>query len=428
MAVSREALFEQVWSEPMTKVAARHGVSSNFLARVCERLNVPHPRRGYWQQLEVGKAEPKPALPDLRPGDELEWARGDEPRRFFQPTAVPTTPAQLAPKRRFPAGTLHPLLVGMQELFGASAPNDTGHLRPSKRKLVDVFVSKDQLERALAFLDTLFKALEARGYRVDLASARGHVRRLELDVREASKRQYHWSRDWGPDRPTLAYVGAVAFGLTLFELSEEVEARYLNGTYVRVSELPPRRGAYPSSSWTSTHEFATGRLALRATSPYWRAPWERQWRESKPGSLPGKVSEIVRALEQEAPGLAERVAEGERQAERERLEAEERHRRWAEEERERRRLERIKQSREELLKAIDSFRYAQGFDSFFADVERRAAELDGPARQQMLEKVRRARALLGGVNALERFAQWVPPEGSGDDGSEDEPVQGDEDE
>ncbi|HEY1418602.1 MAG TPA: hypothetical protein VGF41_11890, partial [Myxococcaceae bacterium] len=61
MAVSREALFEQVWGEPMTKVAARHGVSSNFLA--CERLNVPHPGRGYWQQREVGKAEPKPVLP-----------------------------------------------------------------------------------------------------------------------------------------------------------------------------------------------------------------------------------------------------------------------------------------------------------------------------------------------------------------------------
>jgi hypothetical protein len=39
MAVSREALFEEVWAEPMLTVAARYGVSSNFLARVCERLN-----------------------------------------------------------------------------------------------------------------------------------------------------------------------------------------------------------------------------------------------------------------------------------------------------------------------------------------------------------------------------------------------------
>jgi hypothetical protein len=83
----------------------------------------------------------------------------------------------------------------MQELFGASTPNDTGHLRPTKRKLVDVFVSKDQLERALDFLDTLFKALEARGYRVDLAPFAREFRRLALDVREASKREYRFSRD-----------------------------------------------------------------------------------------------------------------------------------------------------------------------------------------------------------------------------------------
>src|SRR5690242_530836 len=88
----------------------------------------------------------------------------------------------------------------------------------------------------------------------------------------------------------------------------------------------------------------TGRLAVRATSPYGRAPWEQQWRESKAGSLPGKVSEMVRTLEQEAPGLAERV----REAERERQRQEEEFRRWEAEERERRRLERIKRSREEF--------------------------------------------------------------------------------
>jgi hypothetical protein len=132
------------------------------------------------------------------------------------------------------------------------------------------------------------------------------------------------------------------------------------------------------------------------------------------------VGEIVRTLEQEAPGLAERVAEGERQAERERREAEERHRRWAAEERERRREKRIEKSREELLAAIESFRYAQGFESFFADVERLAADLPAPEREQILKKVGRARALLGGVNALERFVQWVPPEESAEEADDED--------
>ena len=75
---------------------------------------------------------------------------------------------------------------------------------------------------------------------------------------------------------------------------------------------------------------------------------------------------------------------------------------------------RLKDSREQLLAAIESFRFAQGFESFFADVERHAADLDANARNEILEKVRRARALLGGVNALERFSRWVPPEDSRD--------------
>ncbi len=40
MGVFREELYEEVWAEPMTTVAARYGVSSSFLARVCERLSI----------------------------------------------------------------------------------------------------------------------------------------------------------------------------------------------------------------------------------------------------------------------------------------------------------------------------------------------------------------------------------------------------
>lgn len=80
MIVDRHTLYELVWAEPMTKVAARYGVSSSFLARVCERLNVPRPARGYWAQLEVGKAPANPLFPEPRPGDELEWSRDGEAR------------------------------------------------------------------------------------------------------------------------------------------------------------------------------------------------------------------------------------------------------------------------------------------------------------------------------------------------------------
>jgi hypothetical protein len=38
--ISREDLYELVWSAPMLKVAPRFSVSSSYMARVCRLLNV----------------------------------------------------------------------------------------------------------------------------------------------------------------------------------------------------------------------------------------------------------------------------------------------------------------------------------------------------------------------------------------------------
>lgn len=48
MSVTRDKLYEEVWAEPMVRVAVRHGVSANYLARVCHHINVRLPQRGYW--------------------------------------------------------------------------------------------------------------------------------------------------------------------------------------------------------------------------------------------------------------------------------------------------------------------------------------------------------------------------------------------
>src|SRR5262245_864810 len=76
VTVSRENLYTLVWTKPMTTVAARFGISANYLSRVCDHLNVPHPNRGYWAKVSVGSAPRRPALPVARPGEVLEWTKG----------------------------------------------------------------------------------------------------------------------------------------------------------------------------------------------------------------------------------------------------------------------------------------------------------------------------------------------------------------
>lgn len=76
--ITREELYDFVWSETMLRVAERFGVSSSYMARICTVLNVPRPAAGYWAKLAVGKAPKKPPLPEAKPGDQLAWMRGQQ--------------------------------------------------------------------------------------------------------------------------------------------------------------------------------------------------------------------------------------------------------------------------------------------------------------------------------------------------------------
>ncbi|HTE40842.1 MAG TPA: TetR family transcriptional regulator [Steroidobacteraceae bacterium] len=63
VALTREELYQRVWSKPITAVAAQLGVSGNALTKICDRLLVPYPPRGYWARRSGGALQPQPPLP-----------------------------------------------------------------------------------------------------------------------------------------------------------------------------------------------------------------------------------------------------------------------------------------------------------------------------------------------------------------------------
>ncbi|OAJ62751.1 hypothetical protein A6V36_20480 [Paraburkholderia ginsengiterrae] len=58
----REELYEQVWTEPVTKVAKRYAISDVGLRKICLDLEVPLPPVGYWAKLAAGRAVKRPPL------------------------------------------------------------------------------------------------------------------------------------------------------------------------------------------------------------------------------------------------------------------------------------------------------------------------------------------------------------------------------
>ena len=53
--LTRQELYDLVWSTPMTKLAESFGISDVGLAKICDRHRVPKPPRGYWAKKEAGK-------------------------------------------------------------------------------------------------------------------------------------------------------------------------------------------------------------------------------------------------------------------------------------------------------------------------------------------------------------------------------------
>ena len=63
IALSRKELYGRVWAQPLSIVAQELGVSGNALAKICNRLLVPYPPRGYWLRATAARKPRKPSLP-----------------------------------------------------------------------------------------------------------------------------------------------------------------------------------------------------------------------------------------------------------------------------------------------------------------------------------------------------------------------------
>lgn len=85
--LTREALFESVWREPLSAVARQLGLSASGLAKICDRTAIPYPTRGHWGKAKAGRAPSPPQLPSAPSGveDILRIAPGQAIARRVSP-------------------------------------------------------------------------------------------------------------------------------------------------------------------------------------------------------------------------------------------------------------------------------------------------------------------------------------------------------
>lgn len=415
--VTREELYEWVWSTPMVKVAEKLGVSGSYLARVCSVLRVPRPERGYWAKLAVGKAPKRPALPEPLPGDPIVWSRADALAAPVRPNPR-QTPTIRTQRPARPVVGIHGLIRDAKVHFLAGRKvDDDVHLKPYKKLLVDITATRSGLDKALDFANDLFNALESAGHRVVIAPSDALFRREFIDDKEVPQKKesrydpYGGNRHWSPYRPTVVYVNSVVFGLAVIEMTESVEMRYVNGKYIRDSDhVPPKASKhYFDRTWTTTKNMPSGRLRLVVYSPYRSISWLCTYQETKTRILKQDLAQIVKAIEAEVAPAVDRLREAERQAEiwqLERLAQEERRR---QEEDQRRIAISVKESRDQLEQVIQSWSKVIRLEEFFRGVEDRAQVLPASEGRDVLERLQLARDFVGTQEPLDFFRGWKTP-------------------
>lgn len=352
----RERLYEEVWTEPVVKVAEHYGVSGPALAKTCRKLDVPLPPRGYWAKLKAGKKPRRMQLPKLKKGarDQIVAHRRERPKR-------PPRPAELDSVAPVPVeGEIvvdelltepHPLVERTKRHLAQARPRHDGLLPWVNKPCLDINVTAASLDRALRIADALLKAMDAAGLRVE-----EHIvtRRTKRPPRRSI-----WERP-EPGDPEVRVTRVLCESEWLhFAISEKV---------TRVADPPPdpppRKlgwdGRYYEPYVPTTYTYVpSGRLSLAITNVD-RLPVQTTWNDGARQRLETRLTHFVSQLSTVAVAVRlkresdeRRRLAAEEEAERRRVAdlEEERHRwalqqhRWAEEEREKKLLDEIERWR-----------------------------------------------------------------------------------
>lgn len=252
--VTREELYEWVWTTPTQQLAERFGISDVALAKICKKLKVPKPPRGYWAQVASGYKPRKAALPKVGSAHQQHVYLDGEPKIVEKPSLSGPTLSLIETVNQKEISIPdvlarpHPLIRATRAYLKSQKPNDYGMLWRNE-DCVDIRISKTSMMRGLILLDVLFRQLESLGYQISLSDRSG----------------------------TRISKGGIEMKVSLYERASR-------------SENPPPEKDAPSWSYDRYSFTPSGELELNLE----RWPLnQRRWRDTPTTKLEDRLTDIV---------------------------------------------------------------------------------------------------------------------------------------
>ena len=311
--VSRDVLHEEVWIEPMTKVAERYGISDVALKKLCVKHRIPTPPRGYWAKLSAGKRVKKthytqiddPYLNSVRIRGALSGVPEPVAEKFKAVASVPKAQMQEQALLLVDADKpLHKQAELLKARLEKAAP-EHGGLRSVRHKTgLKASVGAASIGRVAVFAHRFFTGIEQLGYQLK-ATDDGLVlvvgeEILQMEIKENLDRDPHimsekeaaalekWEngadrrmRTWGFSdygRPTIPEFDYFPSGTLIFQFSEDrshgLRRRFSDGKKQRLEDMVDR-------ILMSAQKIAVARVAWREEQERKRAEWAEEARLRK---------------------------------------------------------------------------------------------------------------------------------------------------
>ena len=267
----REGLYELVWSEPVSKLAPQFGLSGVGFAKMCKRLGIPLPNRGFWARKQAGQSPRRPPLPKAKSGQDqrvqLRRLDNNAQSAFAEAKQKAAEAKKTMEDLECPSELVdpHPLIrAATNRLKRKTGWNHHKGLRSAPDEILNIEVTEGSLDRALLIMDVLIKAMASRSGEVRINSEMKETL-LHLD---------------GVDLPiTLAeHVGRTKHEITPEE--KKAQERYWN----RSSRDP--NAPYPHIPQYDYHP--SGQLTLSV------GRWPcKTWRDTPRTKLEKRLTEII---------------------------------------------------------------------------------------------------------------------------------------
>jgi hypothetical protein len=176
--ISRQELYNLVWSKPMTTLAKEYNISDNGLRKICKKLNIPLPELGHWQKIQYGKKVKTTPLPKDFKGvetitlNERKEENGNENNVFSEyHKLLKEVTADTSLSFEVPDRLSNPdkLIIEAKNNFSSKKHEKYAIHRgvmTTSSGILNISVAPKNISRALRIMDKIIKLLRLRGHNV----------------------------------------------------------------------------------------------------------------------------------------------------------------------------------------------------------------------------------------------------------------------